>query len=247
MPALGAIYAATARQFRRDGMALLFTLLLPVLMAAFFGLVFAEDPAGQDGLRPAERYVPGMLSLGLLWLGVFGTAPPLVQLRVLKVFRRIGATPLPPAVFLAGQIAFRVTTGTLQAALLLAYGTLVHGIRLHGNGLVLIPVVLLGAALFVALGCLLAAFARSGEAVIALGQVVQFPMMFLSGTLFPLDMLPGFLRPAASAMPLTYLNDALTQVMLGAPGLRPLWLDCAVMGGLLVALSLLAARLFRWE
>lgn len=247
MHALGAIYTATARQFRRDWMALLFTLLLPVVMAAFFTMLFAGDPAGAGGVPPAQLYVPGMLSLGILWLGVFGTAPPLVQLRVQKVFRRVGATPLRPAVLLAGQLAFRVTTGALQAALLLAYGMLAQGMRVQGSWAALILVVLLGSLLFVALGCLLAALARTNEAVIALGQVVQFPMMFLSGTLFPLEMLPDFLRPVAAAMPLTYLNDALKQAMLGAPGLHPLWLDCAVLTGCLAAFALLAARLFRWE
>jgi len=238
MQALAAIYTATARQFRRDWMALLFTLLLPLLMAAFFGMVFEGEP---------RVHVPAMLSLGILWLGVFGTAPPLVQLRELKVFRRIRATPLPPAVLLAGQLAFRVTTGMLQAAVLLAYGMAADGMQVRGGWPALILVVLLGTLLFVALGCLLAAVARTNEAVIALGQVVQFPLMFLSGTLFPLEMLPGFLRPVAAAMPLTYLADALEQVMLGAPGLHPLWLDCTVLGGLGAVCGLLAARLFRWE
>lgn len=246
MQELAAIYTATARQFRRDWMALLFTLLVPVLMAAFFGMIFGgEAPVG--GVPTAQLYVPGMLSLGILWLGVFGTAPPLVQLRELKVFRRIRATPLRPEVLLAGQLAFRMTTGLVQAALLLAYGTAARGMRVGGSWAALILVVLLGTLLFVALGCLLAALARSNEAVIALGQVVQFPLMCLSGTLFPLEMLPEFLRPAAAAMPLTYLADALKQAMLGAPGLHPLWLDCAVLGGVGAVCGLLAARLFRWE
>lgn len=247
MRALGAIYTATARQFRRDWMALLFTLLLPVLMAAFFGMIFAGELAGEDGIPTAQRSVPAMLSLGILWLGVFGTAPPLVQLRVLKVFRRVSATPLRPAVLLTGQLAFRVTTGALQAALLLAYGMIAYGMRVQGSWAVLILVIILGSLLFVALGCLLAALTRTNEAVIALGQVVQFPMMFLSGTLFPLELLPDFLRPTAEAIPLTYLNDALQQAMLGAPGIHPLWLDCAVMGGLAALVAVLAARHFRWE
>jgi len=72
-------------------------------------------------------------------------------------------------------------------------------------------------------------------------------MMFLSGTLFPLDALPQFLRPVANAMPLTYLGDALKQTMLGAPALLPLWVDFAVLGGCLVVLAVLAVRFFRWE
>lgn len=247
MHALGAIYLATARQFRRDWMALLFTLLLPLLMAAFFGLVFGDDPAAPGRATTAQLYVPAMLSLGVLWLGVFGVAPPLVQLRETKALRRVGATPLRRSVLLAGQLGFRVTTGLMQAAILIAYGALAYGMEVRGSWPLLLLVILLGTGLFVSLGCLLAALARTSEAVVALGQVVQFPMMFLSGTLFPLEMLPDFLRPVAAAMPLTYLTDALKQTMLGAPALHPLWVDLAVLGGALLACSLLAARLFRWE
>lgn len=48
-------------------------------------------------------------------------------------------------------------------------------------------------------------------------------------------------------MPLTYLTDALRQIMVGAPPLHPLWLDFAVLGGWLVALLALATKFWRWE
>ncbi|HEY8345992.1 MAG TPA: ABC transporter permease [Symbiobacteriaceae bacterium] len=247
MRALIAIYVSTARQFRRDWMALLFTVLLPLIMAAFFGLIFGTEPASPGGVPMAQLYVPAMLSLGILWLGIFGTAPPLVQLREHKVFRRVGATPLPRPILLAGQLSFRVTTGLIQAAILITYGIIAYRMEIRGSWPLLLLVTLLGTLLFVTMGCLIAAVARSGDSSVALGQVVQFPMMFLSGTLFPLEMLPGFLRPAAAVMPLTYLTDALKQTMLGAPALYPLWLDLTVLGSLLLLLALLSVRLFRWE
>jgi len=229
-------------------MAILFTVLLPLVLAGFFGLVFAGDEAAGPGDVPAALpYVPGMLALAILWLGIFGTAPPLVQLREAQVLRRIRATPLPMDTLLGAQVAFRVTTGLLQAALLIAYGLLVYRMRIAGSWPLLVLATVLGALFFVTLGLLLAGLVRSGEAVIALGQVVQFPMMFLSGVLFPLEMLPEFIRPVAGAIPLTYLNDALRQTMLGLPAMYPLWLDFAVLGGLLVVVAGLAAWRFRWE
>lgn len=69
----------------------------------------------------------------------------------------------------------------------------------------------------VLLPLLMAGLAKSNESVVAIGQVVQFPMMLLSGVLFPLEMLPDFLRPVSAAIPLTYLSDGLKQTMLGPP------------------------------
>jgi len=238
MKAFAALYKATARQFLRDRMAILFTMLLPVMMAGFFGLIFKEQPAS---------YIPGMLALAILWLGVFGVAPPLVQMREQQVLRRVSATPLKRSTFLAAQVAWRVTTGLLQAVIMLLFGMLALGLKLSGNPLLMVAMTLLGTLVFVTLGFLLAGLARSSESVVAIGQGVQFPMMFLSGTLFPLEMLPDFLRPVTAAMPLTYLTDGLKQTMLNAPPLYPLWLDFTVLGGALLLLLLLATRYFRWE
>ncbi|MFZ5823418.1 MAG: ABC transporter permease [Bacillota bacterium] len=363
MTSFTALYKTALRQFLRDRMAILFTVLLPLLMAAFFGMIFASEPAfhltvgvaapaddpvaaavvkaleapalaetitlrkgsraelesavtqgeiplalilpegltaaagrgagevtvlydqaqhanaapgisiirqlvqemnlslagatpalkvAEEGLEvrqipPAQLYVPGMLSLAMLWLGVFGTAPPLVIMREQQVLRRLGATPLKRSTLLASQVAFRVTTGLLQAALLVGYGILAYGMNIAGSWLPFLGVVLLGALVFVTLGFLLASVARTNESAVAIGQAVQFPMMFLSGILFPVEMLPEFLRPVTAAMPLTYLGDALRQTMLGAAPLYPLWVDLTVLGGVLVVMAALSVRLFRWE
>lgn len=365
MKSLFALYKATAREFLRDRMAILFTVLLPLVMAAFFGMLFSgqgskfhmnvglavedtgavaqqlaealDTPALQDvmsvqqGTRdelmgalkdgkvaavvvlpqdltanaaarkqtavevywdktrqadaapalsvikeilqnanltmagapallelksvevenrqipPAQLYIPSMLAIALLWLGVFGVAPPVVQQREAQILRRIGATPLARTTFMGAQIAWRLTTGLLQGALLIAFGMVAWKMEIVGNPLVLLAEVVLGSVVLIALGLLLAGVAKTSESVVGLGQLVQFPMMFLSGNLFDLNMLPPFLKPVAQAMPLTYLGDALKQTMLGAAGLYPLWVDFAVMGGCAVVFGALAAKLFRWE
>jgi len=364
MKALVALYQSTAREFLRDKMAILFTMLLPLAMAGFFGLIFSQEqsfhmnmglvvedqsPAAtqiaaiftrpelagsvgvsngsreeltqamKDGrvalvvvlpkglsenlgtkrstpvevlwdksqqsvaapavnmvrqllqetnlqlmggtpllamqetvienrrIPTAQLYVPGMLAISILWLGVFGVAPPLVQLRETKVLRRLGATPLSRTTLLGAQIGWRLTTGLIQAAIMIGFGIVVFKMQVVGNWFLLLAAVLLGTMVLVSLGFLLAGIARTNEAVVGLGQLVQFPMMFLSGLLFPMDMLPSFLGPVVNAMPLTYLGDALKQIMLGATPLFPLWVDFAVLGGCLVLFSGLAVRFFRWE
>jgi ABC-2 type transport system permease protein len=78
-------------------------------------------------------------------------------------------------------------------------------------------------------------------------SVVQFPMMFLSGTFFPIDQMPDVLRTVARIIPLTYLSDALRQVMVGGAAFAPLALCAAVLIGWLVACFAIAARTFRWQ
>lgn len=195
----------------------------------------------------AQLYVPGMMALAILWMGIFTVAPPLVQMREAQVLRRLGATPLKRVTLLGAQISWRLTSGLIQAGLLVGYGVVVYRMRPDAGWLLMLAAEVLGAAVMIAIGFLLAGLSRSNESCIAFGQLVQFPMMFLSGILFPLEMLPKFLLPVAKAMPLTYFGDALKQTMLGAPALFPLWVDFAVLGGCLVLFSGLSVRFFRWE
>jgi ABC-2 type transport system permease protein len=78
-------------------------------------------------------------------------------------------------------------------------------------------------------------------------SVVQFPLMFLSGTFFPIDAMPDALRTVARAMPLTYLGDALRQVMVNGTPFSPLWVCFAVLVAWLIVCFGIAARFFRWQ
>lgn len=78
-------------------------------------------------------------------------------------------------------------------------------------------------------------------------QIVQFPMLFLSGIFFPIEIMPDFMRPIVEAIPLTYLGDAFRQIMVDATPLHSLATDVAVLAGWLVVCMLLAIRFFRWE
>ena len=101
--------------------------------------------------------------------------------------------------------------------------------------------------MFIALGYLIAAVARTVETASGISSAINFPMMFLSGIFFPLAFLPAFLAPVVRALPLTYLADAIRQVTMGSTPDFPMWVDIAVLGGWVVVCAALAARFFRWE
>jgi ABC-2 type transport system permease protein len=71
--------------------------------------------------------------------------------------------------------------------------------------------------------------------------------MSLSGIFFPIAVLPVFLAPVVRALPLTYLGDALRQIVTGGTPAFPMWVDLAVLAGWTLVCALLAVRLFKWE
>lgn len=191
--------------------------------------------------------VPGILAMALMQLGLFATATPLVQLRQEGVLRRLGATPLPRWTVLVSQVLLRLTIGLVQAALILGLGFAVFGVKMQGNPLVLFGLIVLGALSFIAMGYLIASVSRTVEAASGISTAVNFPMMFLSGIFFPISVLPVFLTPVVRALPLTYLGDAIRQVMVGGVPEFPIMVDVAVMAAWTAVCALLSIRLFRWE
>jgi ABC-2 type transport system permease protein len=135
----------------------------------------------------------------------------------------------------------------VQTALIDAIGVGLLGVQLTGSWLEIIGIVFLGAVTFVSIGYVIASFARTEEAANGMTSIVQFPLMFLSGIFFPLEILPSWLRSVATVMPLTYLGDALRQVMVGGTPFVPLGVDVAVLAGWLVVCLGISTRFFRWQ
>jgi ABC-2 type transport system permease protein len=197
--------------------------------------------------RFIDFFVPGVLAMAIMQLGLFGTAQPLVQLRDQGVLRRLGATPLPRGIWLLSQVAMRMTIALTQAAVIVLLGMLAFRVPMLGSWPVLLGFVLLGGLMSISLGYVIAAFSKNQESASGISSFLSFPLMFLSGLFFPVDFFPEFLKPVAAIVPLTYLADALRQIMVASNPLHPLAVDAALMGAWLVACLLLSVRFFKWE
>lgn len=108
-------------------------------------------------------------------------------------------------------------------------------------------VVVLGAATFVSIGYMLVSFGRTEESGQGILQLIQFPMIFLSGIFFPVNVIPGFLQPIIKAIPLTCLGDTLRQVMTGAAPPYNLYTDKTIMLAWLAISVFTAVHFFQWE
>ena len=190
--------------------------------------------------------VPSILAMALMQLGVFA-AVPLVQQREKGILKRMGATPLPRWKLVASNILLRLVVAALDGVLIIGIGMAVFKVQIVGNVLELAGFIFLGAGAFLALGFMLASFLKTEEQATGVVQVVQMPLMFLSGIFFPFDFMPEFLRNFARLLPLTYLGDALRQVMVNGTQIAPIGVDLAILAGWLVVCLAIAARSFRWE
>lgn len=198
-------------------------------------------------LRSIDFLLPGILAMALMQLGLFGTAQPLVSLRDQGVLRRLSATPLPRWTVLASQIVLRLTIALAQTVVIIGFGVVGFGVPLEGNPFALFGMVILGALTFIALGYVVAAFSRNQETAAGISSLLNFPMMFLSGLFFPVEFIPNFLQPVIAIIPLTYLVDAIRQIMIGTNPVYPMTVEIGVLTAWLAASLVIAIRFFKWE
>jgi ABC-2 type transport system permease protein len=199
-----------------------------------------------ENLNFISYFVPSVLGMSVMQIGIFA-AIPLVADREKLILKRLAATPLRRWQLVGSNVLMRLVIAMVQAAIILGVGIAVFGVKIGGPIGLSILFIALGAMSFLALGYVVASFAQTEDAANGMTSVVQFPMMFLSGTFFPLDQMPDFLQGIARVIPLTYLSDALRQVMVGGAAFAPLWVCAAVLVAWLVICFGIAAWKFRWQ
>ena len=165
---------------------------------------------------------------------------------LLGKFRRLAVTPLPKWVFLMGQVAHRLTVTLVQTVVVLIAGRLFFGITNQGSYLLLVLVMGLGAACFMALGFALSSFADTSEAYAAISNVFFFPMMFLSGVYFTLDGAPKWMQQATQTLPLSPFLKTLRAIFNDGADLGGHGLGMAILGIWATLAFLLALKKFRW-
>jgi ABC-2 type transport system permease protein len=108
-------------------------------------------------------------------------------------------------------------------------------------------VVLVGTLAFLSIGLLAGSWAKTPEAANGIAQLVILPMAFLSGSFFPLDNAPGWLRTLSQIFPLKHMNQAMLDVMVRGKGPASVLPELGILAGFAIVVSLLAVRLFRWD
>jgi ABC-2 type transport system permease protein len=210
-------------------------------------IVLDTIPVKTRNLTYIDFLLPGILSMSIMQLGVFGVAFGFVSLKKRGILRRLFATPIHPGDFIIAQVATRLIVLLLQMSIMIGVGTLFLNLHFIGNIALIFLLGLLGAVVFLGFGFTLAGISKSEDQVAPLANLITLPMMALSGVFFSRSSLPGFLRMITEVFPLTYLADGMRAVAIDGATMSvvaPQILGLAVWG---VVSCGVAAKLFRWE
>jgi ABC-2 type transport system permease protein len=235
-----------ARKLRHDPTELFTRAVQPALWLLVFGQVFTRTRAIPTGDVPYIDFMaPGILAQSVLFIAIF-SGIAIVWERDLGIVHKFLASPTPRAALVFGK-ALSAGVRALSQAVIIYLLALVLGVHLLWNPLALIGVflmVILGAALFSTFSLIIACLVKTRERFMGIGQVLTMPLFFASNAIYPISVMPPWLKIIAHINPLSYQVDALRAMMIGQPAANGLLLDFAVTVGVMVALVWIGAKLY---
>jgi len=195
--------------------------------------------------RFIEFFVPGIIAMAIMTSSLGNALNMNAELRQKGILRKLATTPITRTDWLVSSILYQIALSVVSTVAILIVSYAVFDVRLH-VGFWLPIIVVIEVIAFVGIGMLLTPFAQEAESASAVGNAFLFPMMFLSGTFFPVEMMPAFLQSFAKLLPLYYVNEALRAAMIFADGPATLRLTGVAAG--FAAIVFLAGTLkTRWD
>jgi ABC-2 type transport system permease protein len=205
----------------------------------------AETSVFAKKYRFIEFFVPGIIAMSVMTLSLFGTVNLNTELRQKGVIRKLSTTPITRTDWILSNILYQFILAVLSTTAMLLVSYAVFSVSLHINAW--LPVfIVLDVFAFVGIGMILTRFVKEAESAAAAANAITFPMMFLSGGFFPLEMMPGFMRTVARTLPLYYVNEGLRASMVFGDHMAALRYS-AIIGVFAAAVFILGILATKWE
>ncbi len=200
-----------------------------------------------DAIRYADWVLPGILGMNMMFSCLFGVGYVVVRYRKNGFLKRLRATPLTSLEFITAQVASRMVLIMVITAFVYTGTHLLLDTRMEGSYATLFLVGLVGAVSMVSLGLIVSARVTSEELAGGMLNLINWPMMLLSGVWFSLEGTGTVVRNISQVFPLTHILDSARAVMLDGAT----FFDVAPSLGALVVQSAvflaIGAAIFRWE
>lgn len=210
---------------------------------SLIGITTATVNTQQTGY--IDFLIPGLIGFSILVNPMFSLVEISSQYKKNKLFKQLSLTPISKMEWLTSKVLFYILLSTLSFVLMVAVGVFVFDAHITLTPW-LIPFFILGPMLFASLGMLVGTLAKNPETAGVIGNVVTFPMMFLSGTFFPLAIMPDYLQSVAHVLPLFYVIEGLNNVMVYG-NISGALIDIAVVAVITVIVFIAAAKIFKWR
>ncbi len=210
------------------------------------GSIHKQQISG-EAVSYADWLLPGILGMNMMFSCLFGVGYVVVRYRKNGFLKRLRATPLTSLEFIIAQVASRLVLTLLITSFIYAGTHMILDTRMDGSYFTLFLIAVVGAISLVSLGLVVSARVTSEELAGGLLNLINWPMMMLSGVWFSLEGAPEAVRMAASIFPLTHVLNSARAVMLDGATLVDVAPSLLALTLISVVFFAIGARIFRWS
>lgn len=203
------------------------------------------EERGQADLTAADYYLPAFIIAVILINGLLTLPSTVAGFKRDGTLKRLATTPLRKREWIAANVLYQTVLAVVITLILVAVAWVLFGVTPVASPLAL-GLIVLAAVAFTALGMIVGAVIEDPGSAISLGGAIAFPLMFVSGVFWELDLMPGSVRTLAEVSPVTHLHRSLREVMIldSTDGVA---LTVTVTAVLAVVFLAGAARLTNWR
>src|SRR5206468_578155 len=189
----------------------------------------------------------GLMGFAILGAGIFGPINVFPELKKMGILRRLHTTPIRVWQYFLANMLGNAVSGLMSVFLMIIVAILVFNLKVVGNYLDLAIFVAYGIIVILGIGLAIGGWAKNERQAAPLGNIIVFPMMFLTGVFFPRFLMPQWLQSITTYIPLTPVIDGSRLILTEGKSLLDLGPQLAVMTVWLVIVYAIAFRVFRWE
>jgi len=233
--------------FFREYAAVFFTLIFCPMMLIIFGGVYGNDPTPLFGnLGTVDISIPAFTGLVIAGAGLISLPISIAASREKGELRRFKMTPISPMTYLLMDVLVYFALCVVGIMIMVLIGYFMFDSTFKGNIFYTLLALLLSALSIFAMGLFISAISKTARAAQALGMFIGFPMMFLSGSGMPVELLPDSILKVSKYFPLYYATKLMRGVWEGG-GLSAYTDEMLVLAGVAVLFMGLTFLFFKWE
>ncbi|MCW4009255.1 MAG: ABC transporter permease [Candidatus Bathyarchaeota archaeon] len=208
-------------------------------------ITFTQTSVSNTQFRTIDFYIPGITAAFIMTNGIIGLTSTNTEFKRRGIIKRLSLTPLTKMDWVVGCILSQTLLNIILSFIMIGVGWIVFNVRVIPDALTIL-LIFLGSVMFSGIGMIFSGVIKDIEAANAIGNAVAFPMMFLSGTYFPLEIMPSYLQSVSKVLPLTYFSEGLKATMITkfADGIV---FNMAVVAVLAVVFILIGVKVTRWR
>jgi ABC-2 type transport system permease protein len=248
-------------RYRKDRLRMLTTLVQPLLFLFVLGSGLQQlSSAGTHGVDLKTFIYPGILCIAVMFTAMFSAAS-IVWDREFGFLREMMVAPIRRSSIVIGKCLGGATVAGFQGVVVICLAGLVH---VPYNPVMIVEIFVLQLLLafaITAFGVMIAVRIKQMQSFMGVMQMLVMPMFFISGALFPVAGLPGWLTVLNRIDPLTYAVDPMRRIVFSHLSISPAarhaldpgvtwwgWrVPTLLEAGVIVALGLVMLAVAIWE